>query len=75
MSARILASGVALIGALLLVGCSGDANGPGDDRPEGPVVGSRAPGFSLEASEGDSVSLDDFAGRRPVLLYFSMGPG
>jgi hypothetical protein len=64
-----------LIGALALVGCSGDANDPGDDRPEGPVVGSQAPGFSLEASEGDRVSLDDFAGRRPVLLYFSMGPG
>lgn len=42
---------------------------------EGPIaVGRTAPAFSLSAASGGTVSLSDYAGR-PVLLYFSMGPG
>lgn len=33
-------------------------------------VGKKAPSFSLPSSEGGQVSLKDFAGQRPVVLYF-----
>jgi hypothetical protein len=36
--------------------------------------GDSAPGFTLE-SPTHEVSLDDYRGKKPVLLYFSMGPG
>ena len=39
-------------------------------QPDAPGVGERAPEFSLPASTGGEVSLDDFAGDRPVVLYF-----
>ena len=38
------------------------------------VVGEKAPAFSLPSANGGTVSLSDYAGK-PVLLYFSMGPG
>ena len=38
------------------------------------AVGDQAPGFTLESASGGTVSLSDYAGK-PVLLYFSMGPG
>lgn len=38
------------------------------------AVGETAPGFSLKSPSGSTVSLSDYAGK-PVLLYFSMGPG
>ncbi|MGH3144239.1 MAG: peroxiredoxin [Rubrobacter sp.] len=34
------------------------------------VVGSVAPDFTLRSQSGDSVSLKDFLGRRPVVLFF-----
>jgi cytochrome oxidase Cu insertion factor (SCO1/SenC/PrrC family) len=37
-------------------------------------VGDQAPNFALPTVDGGKVSLSDFKGR-PVLLYFSMGPG
>jgi hypothetical protein len=37
--------------------------------------GDRAPDFTLPSAAGDDVSLDKFATKKPVLLYFSMGPG
>jgi peroxiredoxin Q/BCP len=37
-------------------------------------VGDAAPAFTLESASGGPVSLSDYAGK-PVLLYFSMGPG
>lgn len=39
------------------------------------TVGDEAPAFTLPSANGDSVSLADFQGHKPVLLYFSMGPG
>ena len=38
-------------------------------------VGDRAPEFSLVASDGDTVSLTDYLGEQPVLLYFHMALG
>jgi hypothetical protein len=38
-------------------------------------VGDPAPGFKLPSAQGGTVSLDEFRGYKPVLLYFSMGPG
>ena len=64
----LAAMGVALV--LVTGGCSG-----GGGAPEDAQVGNNAPEFSLSSANGDEVSLDDYLGHRPVLLYFSMGPG
>lgn len=46
------------------------------EQPGGaPDVGDEAPRFSLTSAAGTPVSLADYMGQRPVLLYFSMGPG
>lgn len=37
--------------------------------------GDKAPKFVLRSADGKRISLSDFRGRKPVLLYFSMGPG
>ena len=39
------------------------------------AVGDRAPGFTLPAETGDTVSLADYRERQPVLLYFHMAKG
>jgi len=45
-------------------------------RSRGPLrVGVEAPPFTLPSLGDESVTLDDYRGRQPVLLYFSMGPG
>jgi hypothetical protein len=55
---------------VLAAACAGD-------RSEEPPFreGDPAPGFSLPSAAGGSVALSDFVGKKPVLLYFSMGPG
>ncbi|MFN8234229.1 MAG: hypothetical protein U0V56_12425 [Actinomycetota bacterium] len=65
----------ASLGALLLLGasCQRGADVVRDDPP--PSEGDRAPGFELPAADGGRVALADFLGKKPVLLYFSMGPG
>lgn len=37
--------------------------------------GDAAPPFSLPAADGRTVSLQDYRGKKAVLLFFSMGPG
>ena len=37
--------------------------------------GDQAPGFTLPSAGGEQVALADFTNHKPVLLYFSMGPG
>jgi len=39
----------------------------------GVALGTQAPDFSVSASDGRTVSLDDFRGRQPVLLVFYRG--
>jgi len=38
-------------------------------------VGEKAPDFTLPSATGDTVSLSDYLGRQPVLLYFHMAEG
>jgi cytochrome oxidase Cu insertion factor (SCO1/SenC/PrrC family) len=60
--------------AILAAACTRDAAIPSRQQ-EGPIaVGDAAPAFTLESASGGPVSLSDYAGK-PVLLYFSMGPG
>jgi hypothetical protein len=55
---------VALL-ALTLQGCD----------KAGLAVGDTAPAFTLPTSTGGSVSLADYKGQQPVLLYFHMALG
>ena len=57
-----------LFSTALLVACGGGA-------PEEGAVGVKAPDFTLPASDGTTVSLDDYVGQKPVLLYFHMAVG
>ena len=61
-----------VLSVLFAVGCDA-ASGP----PDGSFLseGDRAPGFTLPSASGEQVALSDFTSRKPVLLYFSMGPG
>lgn len=60
---------------LMLIGVA-CKQAPSDQASDAPVLreGSRAPQFTLESLEGE-ISLADYRGEKPVLLYFSMGPG
>jgi hypothetical protein len=55
---------------VLAVSCGGESEGRGSVSE-----GDEAPGFTLPSAAGGNVALSDFTGHRPVLLYFSMGPG
>jgi cytochrome oxidase Cu insertion factor (SCO1/SenC/PrrC family) len=69
MPAAVLAVGAAALVAILPA-CGGtqSLSEPTSD------LGTRAPGFTLPSASGGRVALSDFTGK-PVLLYFSMGPG
>jgi hypothetical protein len=70
---RIGLVGIALA---LIVGPSCGPGGDGDPNREQVVrEGDRAPSFTLPSAQGREVSMEQFRGRRAVLLYFSMGPG
>jgi cytochrome oxidase Cu insertion factor (SCO1/SenC/PrrC family) len=62
---------LALLVALVLVSSCGGGSEGGSSLAEG----DRAPAFTLPSAAGDKVALSDFAGEKPVLMYFSMGPG
>ncbi len=58
-----------LIGLGILLGACGGSAGSALS------VGDRAPDFTLPTSQGGSVSLADYSGVRPALLYFHMAVG
>lgn len=57
-----------LLSILVLAGCA-------PATTSGLKVGDQAPDFSLQSSTGSSVSLSDFKGKQPVLLFFHMALG
>lgn len=63
---------------ILVVSCSGTSPPaePSESAAIAPVVqpGEPSPEFTLPQAAGKPVALSDFLGK-PVLLYFSMGPG
>jgi cytochrome oxidase Cu insertion factor (SCO1/SenC/PrrC family) len=70
-----------LLGTVGLTACGGDneddnnGNQDSDNETSGLNVGDEAPDFSLPAVDGGDVSLADYTGRQPVLLYFHMAVG
>jgi hypothetical protein len=54
-------SGVLLLGMLLLLG---------SDRVLAVQVGDKAPDFSLPATTVEKISLADFVGKKPVVVFF-----
>lgn len=60
---------------LLATSCGGRGSGTGTEYDVPLSEGDSAPAFSLPSASGGNVALSDFAGKKPVLLYFSMGPG
>lgn len=75
MRARFIVTAVV---GLLAAGCTGAApqRGGSSSATSAPVVqrGQIAPDFTLAQATGSPVTLSDLHGK-PVLLYFSMGPG
>ncbi len=65
----MVAAALALFGAA----CQQEAKSPDADA-SALKEGDEAPGFALESPDAE-ISLADYRGERPVLLYFSMGPG
>ena len=63
---------VLLVLSLMFLGVACD--GTSEDGPS-LSEGDRAPAFTLPSGAGENVALSDFAGAKPALLYFSMGPG
>jgi hypothetical protein len=67
MNRRILlwAFGALAFSHAAVVGCA-------TDSADSTRIGANAPQFSLPASNGPPVSLESYAGKAPVLLYFHM---
>jgi cytochrome oxidase Cu insertion factor (SCO1/SenC/PrrC family) len=70
-----------IVAALLLSACGGGSkkeekpaasNGAAQSRLK---IGEAAPGFTLPSSAGGTVSLADYKGKQPVLLFFHMAVG
>jgi hypothetical protein len=75
LRSSVLRTSVLLLTTLVLGSCSrseSDQTSGGG----GPVrVGQQAPMFTLPSAAGGQVSLSEFTGKKPALLFFSMGPG
>jgi cytochrome oxidase Cu insertion factor (SCO1/SenC/PrrC family) len=66
---------VAAVIAFSFVGAACTRQAASSSSEQTPIaVGDTAPAFSLKSASGGTVSLSDYVGK-PVLLYFSMGPG
>ena len=67
---------IAVAVALPLLAFAVACRGGTEPDPGSPIAkGRTAPSFDLPSASGEQVALSDFVGHRPVLLYFSMGPG
>ena len=75
MRNRILAGVAITLVAVLGTSCGNDGGERTADRGQPARLGAKAPPFTLPSPDNGAVSLEDYRGRRPVLLYFSMGPG
>jgi cytochrome oxidase Cu insertion factor (SCO1/SenC/PrrC family) len=81
MCRRSLKIGISLIAlAITIASCSGASEhrptpANGSSSSGSLRVGQIAPDFTLRSASGGSVRLSSFKDYRPVLLYFSMGPG
>jgi hypothetical protein len=62
---------IVLTVVLLTASCQGGSDAASESLAEG----DEAPSFRLPSAEGGTVALSHFSGTKPVLLYFSMGPG
>jgi cytochrome oxidase Cu insertion factor (SCO1/SenC/PrrC family) len=67
--ALVLAASMLLFAAA----CNNAASPEGDESFLS--EGDRAPDFTLPSASGERVALTEFTNHKPVLLYFSMGPG
>ncbi len=63
-----------LVGVSLLLAASCEGNTE-KDSDASLSEGDLAPSFTLPSASGGKVAMSDFAAKKPVLLYFSMGPG
>jgi cytochrome oxidase Cu insertion factor (SCO1/SenC/PrrC family) len=72
MKTHTVGAALALVVLMAACGANEDTSAGGESSPIS--VGAVAPPFTLPSAEGGTVSSSDFAGK-PVLLYFSMGPG
>jgi hypothetical protein len=65
-----------VLAPFVMAACEQVSDQPAPNAAHGEiVVGDRAPDFELPSAGGETVRLSDYRGDRPVLLYFSMGPG
>jgi hypothetical protein len=62
-----LATAFMAVVVLLLTACRSQLSGLS--------VGDKAPDFTLSTPTGETVSLSDYSGSQPVLLYFHMAMG
>lgn len=73
---RSVLRAVTAFAGLLLFACqAGDGSSTSPTAIRGLQEGQLAPSFELPAAGGGDVRLSDYLGEKPVLLYFSMGPG
>ena len=68
ISPRMLWSLIILLILGALAGCGGE-------KTQNLATGKSAPDFTLPATNGKNVSLEDYKGKQPVLLYFHMAVG
>ena len=76
--ARSVTLGAVLLSLLvLLAACEAGGGQPqGSSAGSAPLTeGDPAPDFQLPSAADGAVRLSDYRGEKPVLLYFSMGPG
>jgi hypothetical protein len=70
-----LRSALVVASTLLLFAAACDSSTAPEGGESYLSEGDRAPGFTLPSASGEQVALADFTNSKPVLLYFSMGPG